>query len=199
MRWWTVSVLLVLAACTRGEQIGSPSTPIPSPELTPSVGAPAAAETPGAAVTPSADESPAEPTDDESKTLGTEFQIDASASEHTGYVPKTIAFQAGAANGTQPYTFLWTFDDGTIPVTGDYMIHTFTKTGRVDVFLTGRDATGATARIEIVLFLLTPDEWAQRHGVDPGTLPSETPWTSATPDVTPLPPEFLAPFAMPTS
>jgi hypothetical protein len=198
MRWWMILPLFVLAACTREEAAPAP-TPTPASALSvatllpPTVNAspaPSISGSPSAAAEDAQDED-----DEEEKPSGTDFEISADASSYSGYVPKTVALTAHALNGTPPFTYVWTFDDGAIPVAGDSIIHTFTTVGKHDVFVVGRDATGAVSRVQLVFFFLTPEEWARRHQQDPATMPSETPWTSPTPDPTPLPPELLAPLS----
>ena len=197
MRWWMILPLFVLAACTR-------ETAAPAPTATPASVRGAATllpETLNPAPAPSVAGSPSDAEDDnegededDDKPLGTDFQIDADASSYSGYVPKTVAITARALNGTPPVTYVWTFDDGAIPVAGDSIIHTFTTIGKHDVFVIGRDATGAMSRVQLVFFFVTPEEWAIRHQEDPATMASETPWTSPTPNPTPLPPELLEPI-----
>jgi PKD repeat protein len=119
--------------------------------------------------------------DEDDEPSGPEFEIDASASTYFGYIPKTIAFQAGALNGTPPFTFTWDFADGTEPAHGPYVVHTFKKDGRFDVFVRAQDANGEKSFVQLAVILLTPEEFAKRKGIDPRTLPSETPRDYQTP------------------
>ena len=191
MARWIILVMFFVAACTRGEQVSSQSEP--SPAATPIAPRAAVARlappSPGVSASPGAGDD--EEGDDDAGDVGTDFSVEATASTYTGYVPKTVAFRAFAANGTAPFKFVWQFDDGSFPVAGDAIIHTFTKPATTNVWVTGRDATGASSTAQIILVLLSREDWAARHGGAPAALPSETPWTSPTPDVTPLPPDYM--------
>jgi PKD repeat protein len=101
-----------------------------------------------------------------------DFEIDADASSYTGYVPKQVAFVARAMNGTPPFTFKWDFGDGSPQETGESVMHIFTRLGKNDVFVTGTDGQGRTSRVQMILFLLTPEEYARRQNLDPAALPT---------------------------
>jgi len=187
--------LFLVVACTRDEKGSVTASPTPTgtpraPDVTPAaLRTGSASPIPGVSASPDADaERDAE---EEREDVGTDFTVEATASTYSGYVPKTVAFRAFTMNGTPPLKFVWQFDDGSFPVAGDSIVHTFTKPGTVSVFVTARDAAGASSTGQVVLFLLSREDWVARHGGEPGTLPSETPWTSPTPDVTPLPPDFM--------
>ena len=176
MRLWISAVALpfLLVGCSRSEE----PAPSPPPAATAHVSAAATARPPAA---PVVDDEIEDEEDDDSKPSGPEFEIDANASTYFGYIPKTIAFQAGALNGTPPFTYTWDFGDGTDPAHGPYVVHVFKKDGRSDVFVTGKDANGETSRVQLAIVLLTPEEFARRKGLDPRTLPSETPRDYQTP------------------
>jgi len=193
-RWMILSLFLVVA-CTRGEQASVTASPSPAatpraPDVTPAARrSGSASPMPDVSASPDADSESDD--EDEREDVGTDFTVEATASTYSGYVPKTVAFRAFTTNGTPPLKFVWQFDDGSFPVAGDSIIHTFTKPGIINVFVTARDATGASSTGQVILFLLSREDWAARHGGAPDALPSETPWTSPTPDVTPLPPDFM--------
>jgi hypothetical protein len=177
MAWYWTALLtaLSLTACTRDEE--------PIPSARPSL-APAATRTPAVITEPSpaATTSPAPDEDDED--MGAEddldqpwsdFEIDADASDYTGYVPKQVAFVARAMNGTAPFTYTWDFGDGSPPATGESVTHIFTKVGKNDVFVTGKDGEGRTSRVQMILFLLTPEDYARQRNLDPAALPTIVP------------------------
>jgi len=193
MRWWMPFLVLALAACSRSE----PTSP-PAPTRSAAVGATAPASavsprlsSPTPAASPIAGQTAEDEDEDEpEKPLSTDFEIDANASSYSSYVPKTVALSVRPLNGKAPYSYVWNFGDGSIPVAGDYVVHTFTKPGNINVFVTSRDANGETATQQLLMFMVSREDWARRRGLEPASLPSETPWSSPTPDVTPLPPDF---------
>lgn len=114
-----------------------------------------------------------------------DFAIDAVASSFYGPVPNTVYFLARALNGTPPYTFTWTSTDGSPTVEGDRFVRTYENVGSWDVFVVGRDASGASARIQLGMKMVSPEEYVAAMHLDPKLL--ENLRTPATPVVTPLP------------
>jgi hypothetical protein len=97
----------------------------------------------------------------------TEFEIDASAT--TFYMPigRVVTFKAKALNGTPPFAFTWDFKDGSPPGSGEMIKHAFQKLGHLDVTVTGKDASGATALMTLGVLVATPVDYARRHQMDP--------------------------------
>jgi PKD repeat protein len=63
----------------------------------------------------------------------------------TGPAPLTTYFNASASGGTPPYTFNWTFGDGSPTVSGDSVFHTHTTQGGYVATVVLRDASGDEA------------------------------------------------------
>ncbi len=98
---------------------------------------------------------------------GPDFEIDADATSYFMPLPNTVTFKAVALNGTPPFTFTWNFGDGSPPETGAMAKHTYTKLGRVDAVVDGKDANGDTARVTLGLLVTTPENFVQRLDLDP--------------------------------
>ena len=104
-----------------------------------------------------------------------EFEIDADAKQFLGYAPMLVEFGAAALNGTPPITYTWNFGDGSEPVTGDRVSHVFETTGRMDVFVTGKDGAGDEASVQLALIVFSREDWARSRNLDIDTLPTPTP------------------------
>jgi PKD repeat protein len=76
---------------------------------------------------------------------GDYIQASASASVTGGMWPLPVTFTATVTGGTTPYTYLWTFGDGTSS-TQKNPIHTYMTAGVFPVVLTARDAAGFTSK-----------------------------------------------------
>lgn len=96
-----------------------------------------------------------------------EFEIDAGVSAF--YMPQgnIVTFKAKALNGTPPFKFSWDFGDGTPHGSGEMIKHQYTKLGRIDVTVTGTDASGATSIMSLELLVNTPVDYAIRMQMDP--------------------------------
>jgi hypothetical protein len=95
---------------------------------------------------------------------GTEFEIDAATTAFFMPLGNVAGFKAKALNGTPPFTFTWTFGDGSPPKTGEIVKHQFTKkTGLLDVTATGQDASGATSVMTLKVQVVWPPEYARRQ------------------------------------
>src|SRR5215211_3852813 len=62
-----------------------------------------------------------------------------------GIAPATFEFEAGAAGGTEPYTYSWDFDGEGSSDDDDVIDHTFDEAGSYDVGLTVTDSIGQSA------------------------------------------------------
>lgn len=173
--WCLVILLVVAAACSRGEE---PATqPAAAPEPTEAaVTGPLRVEAPGleienddATIVVDGFQFFVQPSEPDT------FEIDADAKQFIGYVPMLVDFGAAALSGTPPITYTWNFGDGTEPVTGDRVSHVFEKTGRLDVFVTGKDSTGEEATVQLALITFTREEWARTRQLDLESLPTPTP------------------------
>jgi hypothetical protein len=170
--------LLPLVACSRSEEPASPPPAAPA----------AAPAEPGATQAPIRVEARGLRIEDDDATVVVDgfqffiqpsepdvFEIDADASQFIGYAPLAVDFGAAALNGTPPVTFTWNFGDGSEPGTGERVSHTFEKTGRIDVFVTGKDAAGDEANVQLAFVIYTREEWAKARNIDVATLPTPTP------------------------
>jgi hypothetical protein len=173
--------LAMLAAC---EHSGSP-TPVPSAVATISivptavVAAAATAPSPGASARPL----PASDDDDDDdfdKPSGPDFEIDADADWYFGFNPMTVHFTAHALNGTPPFKFVWNFGDASSEATGDSAVHFYDKVGRYNAFVVGTAANGETDRVDLIIGVVTPEEYAERKGLDVSQL-RPVPSPTATP------------------
>ncbi len=72
------------------------------------------------------------------------------ASALSGTVPLTVNFTAGANGGEAPYTYSWSFGDGTASTTQN-AAHVYTAAGTYAVKLTVTDHTGTTATYDLVV------------------------------------------------
>jgi hypothetical protein len=98
---------------------------------------------------------------------GPDFEIDADATSYYMPLPNTVTFKAKALNGTPPFTFTWNFGDGSPTETGEVVKHTYTKLGRADAVVDGKDANGETSRVTLGLLVTTPESFVQRMDLDP--------------------------------
>lgn len=79
-----------------------------------------------------------------------------SANVTTGTAPLSVSFDSSAAGGAAPYTYQWTFGDGSAAVSGNTTAHTYTTTGSYVATLIVTDGTGATATAEIAVVAASP-------------------------------------------
>jgi PKD repeat protein len=156
---------LLQSACSKSE----PPAPAPARTASPL----AAAATPAAPSSPMAKGSPGKvDMNDFSDTADfewdlaeeaedAEFEIDAAVTAF--YMPQNniVTFKAKALNGTPPFKFEWKFGDGTTG-TGEMIKHQYTALGRLDVRVTGTDATGATSIMTLEVMVDHPVRYAQR-------------------------------------
>ena len=118
----------------------------------------------------------------EEEASGPEFEIDADATSYYMPVPNTVSFKAKALNGSPPITFTWNFGDGTPEATGETPKHTYTKLGRFDAIVTGKDASGAISRVTLAVMVVEPETFVNRLQLDPKLLQN---WRTPAPDATP--------------
>jgi PKD repeat protein len=62
-----------------------------------------------------------------------------------GIAPATFDFQATITGGTQPYTYLWDFGDGTEETDEQTVVHTFEQAGTYNVILAAIDTSNQNA------------------------------------------------------
>lgn len=91
-----------------------------------------------------------------------EFEIDAAVTSF--YMPQgnVVTFKAKALNGTPPFEFDWNFGDETPHGSGEMVKHVYTKIGRHNPRVTGTDASGATAHVDLGLTVDHPVKFAMR-------------------------------------
>lgn len=119
---------------------------------------------------------------------GPDFEIDAGATAF--FMPRgsVVTFKAKALNGTPPFTFSWDFGDDSPHATGEMTRHTFTRTGHIDVNVTGKDASGATSSIALGILVSHPVDFALRMQADEKTIA----------DLKARYPDWVAPSPLPT-
>jgi PKD repeat protein len=75
-----------------------------------------------------------------------------------GVAPATFEFEANVTGGTEPYTYSWDFDDGSVESDDDETIdHTFDQAGTYNVDLTVTDSTGRTATDTLKISVIEED------------------------------------------
>lgn len=80
----------------------------------------------------------------------------AQASVAVGTAPLAVAFQGSAQGGVSPYTYAWTFGDGSASVSGAAVAHTYATAGSFDAALKVTDSVGATAVAQVPILVRTP-------------------------------------------
>jgi PKD repeat protein len=76
-------------------------------------------------------------------TVGPSLTCDATGSPVSGPLPLTVHFSAYATGGRGPYTFLWTFGDGTSS-SAKNPVHTYSRSGPFTAVLTVGDSGAST-------------------------------------------------------
>lgn len=101
---------------------------------------------------------------------GTDFEIDAGTTAF--YMPRgnIVTFKAKALNGTPPFTFTWDFGDGSPSGTGEMIKHRYDKTGNIEVTVRAKDASGATAFMQLGILVHHPVDYAYRMQADQKTI-----------------------------
>lgn len=173
--------MALLAACER-----SGSSPQSNPAAPATTAAPVAALTPALVsaspsvplASPSATPSADDDDDDFDKPSGPDFEIDADADWYFGFAPMVVHFSARPLNGKPPFTYVWNFGDGTPTTTGETTIHNYEKVGRYSPFVVCTDGNGEESRVDFVIVVVTPEQWAERREVDVSRL---RPWPSPSP------------------
>ncbi len=172
------ALALILQACSSSEtpRPVASATPARTVIPAPTVVAPAAAAGPQASPAASAtnDDDFSDVADydwnlaDEAE--GTDFEIDAGATSF--FMPRgnIVTFKAKALNGTPPFTFSWDFGDGSPAAPGEMVRHSFMKLGHIDVTVTGKDASGATAFMTLGILVSHPVDFAYRMQADEKTI-----------------------------
>jgi PKD repeat protein len=68
-----------------------------------------------------------------------------------GNAPLSVSFQSAVRGGSAPYTYLWTFGDGSAVSLANETTHTYTSAGAFGATLTVVDGTGAIASAHVAL------------------------------------------------
>lgn len=173
--WCCLFSLVAVLSCSRSEEPATEPAPAPEPPTATKTG-PLRVEAPGleigdddATIVVDGFQFFMQPTEPDI------FEIDADATQFIGYAPMIVDFGATALSGTPPVTYSWNFGDGTELGTGDRATHIFEKTGRMDVFVTGTDAAGDEANVQLALIVFSKEEWATARNLDIDSLPTPTP------------------------
>jgi len=73
----------------------------------------------------------------------------------TGNAPLTVKFEGSASGGVAPYSYAWTFGDGTSG-TGSAPTHTYTAQGDFEAVLTVTDGASIAAQASVLVVVLPP-------------------------------------------
>src|SRR5829696_8621524 len=73
-------------------------------------------------------------------------------------VPATFEFQANLTGGTEPYTYIWNFGDGSEESDEQTVLHTFEEAGTYNVTLAATDTDNQNASESIVISVEEPAE-----------------------------------------
>jgi PKD repeat protein len=84
------------------------------------------------------------------------FAATISANVTTGTAPLAVSFHGSATGGVAPYTYLWTFGDGSATVSGNATAHTYAATGSYVATLLVTDSQGATVTAAIAVVATSP-------------------------------------------
>jgi PKD domain len=79
------------------------------------------------------------------------LSVVATASPVAGSIPLTVAFAAQASNGFPPYSYTWSFGDGSPNVTGAFANHTFLRIDDYRVTVTAVDQMDEVAFAGVVV------------------------------------------------
>jgi PKD repeat protein len=75
-----------------------------------------------------------------------------------GFAPATFEFQANLTGGTEPYTYIWNFSDGSEGSDEQTVLHTFEEAGTYNVTLTATDTDNQNASDSIEISVEEPAE-----------------------------------------
>ncbi|HJU35524.1 MAG TPA: PKD domain-containing protein [Nitrososphaera sp.] len=81
-----------------------------------------------------------------------------------GLAPATFEFQANLTGGTEPYTYLWRFDDDSEASEEQTLLHTFEEAGTYDVTLAATDTDNENASDSIEINVEEPEEEVVEEG-----------------------------------
>ncbi|MCI4325980.1 MAG: PKD domain-containing protein [Thermoplasmata archaeon] len=103
----------------------------------------------------------------------------ASTAKTVGLVPFSVRFVGTSSGGTGPYTYHWTFGDGS-NATGDAPTHVYTVVGEYLATLTVTDSVGAVALSVVPIHAVAPAVVTAHASVLYGLSPLEVSFTSST-------------------
>jgi len=81
----------------------------------------------------------------------TPLSATASGNPTSGAAPLHVVFAGGASGGTAPYTYSWSFGDGSAPSTEQNPTHDYTTNGSYDATLTVTDSASGTATAHVAI------------------------------------------------
>jgi hypothetical protein len=81
--------------------------------------------------------------------------VTAQATSPTGVSPLSVALSASAFRGQAPYTYAWTFGDGTSG-SGSSVSHTYMALGTYEARVTATDGVGAAASTSVYVSVMVP-------------------------------------------
>ena len=71
--------------------------------------------------------------------------VDIISNDTQGVAPATFKFEANITSGTEPYSSVWNFGDGSKGSKEETVLHTFNRAGSYDITLTATDSNDQTA------------------------------------------------------
>ena len=91
-----------------------------------------------------------------------------------GVAPATFEFQADITGGTEPYTYLWNFGDGSEGSDEQTVVHTFEEAGTYNVTLAATDTDNQNASDSIEINVEAPPTEEEGGGEEPTVQLDET-------------------------
>ncbi|MCI4345133.1 MAG: PKD domain-containing protein [Thermoplasmata archaeon] len=97
------------------------------------------------------------------------------SSSYTGVAPLTVHLSANASQGIAPYTYSWSFGDGSANASGANVTHTFGSSGGFTVTVSATDSNlthgSATALVSVLPHWALANAWSEVGGPNASVLP----------------------------
>lgn len=94
--------------------------------------------------------------DDLNLTVNVGPSVEVRSPRTSGVAPLLVALNATVHNGTAPYSYAWSFGDGSPNASGASVSHTFTKVGGYTVTVVATDAVGHTSSATVPIGVFAP-------------------------------------------
>jgi hypothetical protein len=89
-------------------------------------------------------------------TLSSELSVGLTSSVQSGTVPLSVTFNATASGGYAPYSFVWSFGDGTSPGTGPGVVHVYLTPGTFLAIVNVTDVYGEPGNASVTIVVAPP-------------------------------------------